>query len=232
MEFETSVQKIIPRTHTVKSFRFPRPSPFTYDPGQFFFITLRNNGKELSKHFTISSSPTEKGFLEFTKKLTSSDYSATLTRLHPGDWVKIRGPLGKFTYTGQYRTIALLTGGIGITPFRSICKYCTDMHLDTDIVLISGNHSETDIVFRDDFQDMCEQNEHLRVYYTLNDPSPGWEGFTGRIDTELITEVIPDYAKRIFYICGPPPMITAMIDILTELQVPEDHIKRERFSGY
>ena len=232
MEFETTVKEIILRAHEVRSFRFSRPPSFTYKPGQFIFITLRKNGDELRKHFTISTSPSEKEVLEFTKKLTSSEYSATLTHLQPGDWARLDGPYGKFTFTGEFNKLALLTGGIGITPFRSICKYCTDLHLDTDIALVSGNRSEGDIVFRDDFNDMCSHNEHLRVYYTVDEPTSAWEGFTGRIDSELIREVIPDYSERIFYVCGPPPMITAMITILTDLKIPPDRIKRELFSGY
>jgi ferredoxin-NADP reductase len=232
MEFETTVKEIIQRTYNVKSFRFPRPPSFTYDPGQFFFVTLLSDGKELRKHFTISTSPTEKGIIEFTKKLTDSDYSTALTNLQPGDWAKIEGPHGKFTFTGESDHLVMLTGGIGITPFRSICKYCTDKHIATDIWLISGNQSEADIVFRDDFQRMRNENEHLQVYYTVNEPSAGWEGFTGRIDEHLIKEVIPDVTEQVFYVCGPPPMITAMIELLTELQVPKDHIKRELFSGY
>jgi len=232
MEFETTVKEIIQRTHDVKSFRFPRPSSFTYEPGQFIFITLRKDGEELRKHFTISTSPTEKEILEFTKKLTGSEYSASLTDLRSGDWARLEGPYGKFTFTGGFKRLAMLTGGIGITPFRSICKYCTDMHLDTDISLMSGNHSEGDIVFRDDFKDMCDHNEHLHVYYTVDEPTSSWGGFTGRIDAGLITEVIPDYSERIFYVCGPPPMITSMTAILTGLKIPKDHIKREFFSGY
>jgi ferredoxin-NADP reductase len=232
MEFETTVKEIIKRTHNVKSFRFTRPPSFTYDPGQFFFVTLRNDGKELRKHFTISTSPTEKKIIEFTKKLTDSDYSTALTNLQPGDWARIEGPHGKFTFTGEFDRLTMLTGGIGITPFRSICKYCTDKHLATDIRLISGNQSEADIVFREDFKRMKGQNEHLRVYYTVNEPSPQWKGFTGRIDKDLIREVIPEYTEQVFYICGPPPMVTAMIAILKELQIPKDQIKRELFSGY
>ena len=76
MKNETYVKEIIPRTHNVTSFRFPRPAALEYKAGQFFFITLKADGRELKKHFSFSSSPTEKAHIEFTKKLTDSDFSS------------------------------------------------------------------------------------------------------------------------------------------------------------
>ncbi|TFH24566.1 xylene monooxygenase, partial [Candidatus Bathyarchaeota archaeon] len=60
MIFETKLQEVIPRTHDVTSFRFSRPTDLNYKPGQFMFVTLKQDEKELSKHFSFSSSPTEK----------------------------------------------------------------------------------------------------------------------------------------------------------------------------
>src|SRR4030066_1003196 len=131
MKFETKFQEIIPRTHDVTSFRFPRPAELDYKPGQFFFITLKQSDKELSKHFSFSSSPTEKTHIEFTKKFTDSEFSAALKALKPGDWARIDAPYGQFTFEGENPKIGLLAGGIGITPLVNICKYCTHKRLNT-----------------------------------------------------------------------------------------------------
>ena len=122
MKFETKFQQIIPRTHDVTSFRFPRPAELDYKPGQFFYITLKQGDKELSKHFSFSSSPTEKDHIEFTKKFTDHEYSLALKAAKVGDWARIDAPFGQFTFEGEYPKIALLGGGIGITPFLSISK--------------------------------------------------------------------------------------------------------------
>ena len=84
MKFETTVQEIIPRTQNVASFRFPKPLELEYKAGQFFFITIKSGGKELTKHFSFSSSPTEKNHIEFTKKFTDSEFSAALKTLRLG----------------------------------------------------------------------------------------------------------------------------------------------------
>lgn len=232
MEFETKVKGIIQRTHDVKSFRFPRPPFFDYKPGQFMFVKIRIEKEEIQKPFSISSSPTEKGFIEFTKKLTDHIFSRALNSFKVGDWMGIDGPYGRFTFEGEYERIAMLSGGVGITPLRSICRYCTDTQLDTEIVLLYGNRTERDIVFKKEFEEMQRQNKKLKVVFTVDEASKDWNGFTGLIDTEMIMKVIPDYDRRVFYICGPPGMVKAMEELLHSIGIPRANIQEENFAGY
>jgi ferredoxin-NADP reductase len=232
MKFETNVMEIIPRTYNVTSFRFPRPAALNYKAGQFLFITLKSGGKELSKHFSFSSSPTQKTHIEFTKKLSDSDFSAALKGLKKGDWARIDAPYGKFTFEGEHEKIGLLGGGIGITPFIGICKYCTDMHLDTKITLLYGNRTEEDIAFRKDIEAMQEQNENMKVVFTLNEANSDWKGATGFITADMIKKEIPDYKETLFYTCGPPAMVEIMGKLIQQLGLPETQLKREYFTGY
>ena len=232
MKFETSVSDIIPRTHNVQSLRFPRPKDLGYKAGQFMFVTIKSRDEEMRKHFTISSSPTEKDHIEFTKKLTGSEFSNALETMQIGDWAMIDAPYGRFTFEGEYEKIGMLSGGIGITPLRSICKYCTDMQLDAKMTLLYGNLTERDIVFRKEVIKMQEQNKNLKVIFTLDHPSGDWTGYTGYIDAKMIKAEIPDYMDRVFYTCGPPGMIRAIAKLLEEINLPKEQIKREIFSGY
>ena len=97
MKFETAVKEIVPRTPNVTSFRFPRPAGLDYKAGQFLFVTIKPGEKELSKHFSFSSSPTEKEHIEFTKKFTDSEFTAALKTLKPGDWARIEAPSDLFS---------------------------------------------------------------------------------------------------------------------------------------
>ncbi|MBU0533843.1 MAG: FAD-dependent oxidoreductase [Candidatus Omnitrophica bacterium] len=233
MIFETEVVDIIQRTHDVKSFRFKTEESVNFKPGQFFFVTIKIDGEEKTKHFSFSNSPTEKGYIEFTKRITDSDYSKALGKLKIGDWAKLKMPLGQFTFEGEYPKIAFVSGGIGITPIRSICKFVTDKKIPTDIILLYGNRTEEDIAFRDDLAEMQKLNENLRVIYTLDNPSKKWEGRIGHINDEMIREEIEDFKERIFYICGPPKMVEMLEGILKDkLSVTSDRIKIENFSGY
>ena len=232
MKFETHVKEIIPRTYNVISFRFSRSSKLDYLPGQFFFITLKVSGKELKKHFSFSSSPSEQNYIEFTKKLSNSDFSGILKKLAIDDWARIEAPFGKFTFIGENKKIALLAGGIGITPFRSICKYCTDKQLKTKITLLYGNLTEEDIVFREDFEKMQNQNKNLNCVFTINEGNDDWKGLTGFINAEMIKKEIPDYKNTIFFLCGPPGMVKALEGIINQLGILANQIRVEYFTGY
>jgi ferredoxin-NADP reductase len=232
MRFETRVSDIINRTYNVKSFRFPKPDSFSYKAGQFMFVTVKSGTQQLRKHFSISSSPTETDFVEFTKKITNSPFSLALTALNIGDTVSLDGPYGDFTFEGEYDRVGMLSGGIGITPLRSICKYCADTQSETKITLLYGNRAEEDIVFRKELEEMQQKNRNLKVVFTLDQASQSWKGYTGIINAEMLKNEIPNYAETTFYTCGPPAMVEAIGSLLKELGVPESRIKREKFPGY
>jgi ferredoxin-NADP reductase len=232
MKFETAVKEIIPRTPNVTSFRFPRPAELEYKAGQFLYVTIKPTGEELSKHFSFSSSPTEKDHVEFTKKFTDSEFSTALKALKPNDWARIEAPFGKFTFEGEHEKIGMLAGGIGITPLMSICKYCTDNQLKTNITLLYGCRTEADIAFRKELEDMQQQNRNLKVVFILNEGNPNWKGSVGVITADIVKKEIPDYKDTIFYTCGPPAMVEVMEKLIVSLGLPATQLKREYFSGY
>jgi len=232
MKFETHLKEVIVRTHNIRSFRFPKPPSLNYLPGQFFFITLKNNGQELRKHFSFSSSPSEQNYIEFTKKLSDSDFSRKLRNLNKNDWARIDGPYGKFTFIGEHKKIALLAGGIGITPFRSMIKYCTDKKLNTEITLIYGNRSEKDIVFKKEFEELKTQNKNFKPIFIINEKNDNWKGLTGFINGDIIKKEVSDYKQRVFYVCGPPKMVESLLGIINKLGISRNNIRIEYFTGY
>jgi ferredoxin-NADP reductase len=232
MEFETGIAEIIKRTPDVKSFRFQRPTGFDYAPGQYLYITILINGLKKSKPFTISSSPTETKFIEFTKRITDHEFSIALDNSKIGDWAHVKAPNGEFTFKGEYPKVVMIAGGIGITPFRSMIRYCADKTIKSKIALLYGNRREETIAFREELDILAKQNPNLKVVYALSEPSDGWKGRRGYVTPQMIKEEIPDYMERVFYLCGPPAMVTSMVDALKTLQIPNGKIRTENFSGY
>jgi ferredoxin-NADP reductase len=217
----------------VKSVRLQIEGDALFKAGQFMSVTL--GAKEgCQRYLSISSSPTEYGYLEFTKKITESDFSKILDTLKPDDPLKIKYPLGKFTLEDNpAQKIAFLSGGIGITPIRSICKYAADKRSDLDIALLYANRAFKDIVFKDDFDAMQNSFLKLKVVHLLCEAEPGFKCTIGRINAEVIKKEIPDYTQRKFFLCGPPPMVEAMKGILSsELKVSLENIVTENFQGY
>ncbi len=235
-EIEAPVMEIIERAYNVKSFRFASPKDASYKPGQYLFVTANSHGTGITKPLSISSSPTEKGFVEFTKKLTGSEFSRVLKETKTGEQVRVKFPFGSFSFTGEYEKIAFLSGGIGITPIISIIRYATDMKLKSSIVLIDSNNRIEDIAFKKEMDLMLKENGNLRITHTLTDLNcdlSDWQGCKGYIARDTIKTNIPDYMERIFYLCGPPLMVGAMVKLLTdELNIRKGNIILENFFGY
>jgi glycine betaine catabolism B len=228
MEYEASLISAVEVVPGVKSFRFARSPDFSYEAGQYIMAKISD---KLFRFFSISSSPTEASYIEFTTRMSGSDYKNALDMLKAGDTVNISGPFGNFTYNEEYKKIIFLSGGIGITPIRSIMKYISDKKVDADIVLLYGNKNEEGIAFKKDLEDISIGNK-MRVVHVLSDPVPTWAGYRGYITKDIIKKEVPDYADRIFYVCGPPGMVAALNKTLDELKSPKENIKLENFEGY
>src|ERR687892_2919794 len=109
-----------------------------YTAGQFAFFDIGgvyNDPRGPIRHFTISSSPTE-NFIMFSTRIRDSPYKKRLSTLEKGARVKVRGPEGQFVLHEDYSKPAVfLSGGIGVTPFRTMIKYATDKQLPLKIVM-------------------------------------------------------------------------------------------------
>jgi Flavodoxin reductases (ferredoxin-NADPH reductases) family 1 len=216
---------------------------FEHTAGQYAFFdigSVYNDPKGPVRHFTIASSPTEE-FILISTRIRDSPYKKQLDSLQIGTEVKVRGPLGKFTLHEDYSKPAVfLSGGIGVTPFRSMIKYATDKKLPIRIIMFDSNRNEQNILFRTDFENCSKTNENIRIIYTITDEqnvtaNKEWSGEKGKIDMAMLKRHLEpdDLEKSIFYICGPPAMLKAMQEILGQnLRIPTERIKVEEFTGY
>jgi glycine betaine catabolism B len=127
-----------------------------------------------------------------------------------------------------------VTGGIGITPLRSMLRYIAAKNLNFNVVLLYSNSKYYDIAFHDELIDMAGSNKNIRVELTLTgtDIPANWKGKTGYINRALIRELVPDYEQRLFYISGPTKMVLALQEQIIGIGVPENMIKHDSFTGY
>jgi ferredoxin-NADP reductase len=225
---------IITHCPDVKTFRFELKKDVAFKPGQYLIFTLNVGGKDISKALSISNSPTEKGYIQFTKKLSGSDFSRVLSQCVIGQEYALRLPMGKFTFEGEHAKAVFLSGGIGITPIRSIFKYATDKQLPSSLVLLYSSRTPEYLIFRDDFTRMQESNRNLKIIYTLTQCQENIPGcLSGYIDGGLIKQEVPDFNERVFFICGPPNMVDSMRNMLiSQLSIAANKIVIEDFIGY
>lgn len=212
---------------------------YHYVAGQFAFFELDHltaedpRGKR--RHFTLSSSPTEHGIVQFTTKLRGFGLKETLRAASPGLNVTLEDARGRFILPDDAAApLVFLGGGIGVTPFRSMLRYATDENLPYKITLLYSAQTAAHIAFRREFELLPQENPNLNIVLTVTDEinDAAWSGETGRIDAAMIQKYVKDIPDTIFYTCGPPPMVQAMEELLKSLNVGTDKIRVERFSGY
>lgn len=215
-------------THDTWNLRFDGPKP-DFKPGQFMLVSLRRDGKTSESHpYTISSSPTETN-LAITPKAIG-DFSASVGETKPGDTAFIEAPYGAFTYDrAPTEKLAFVAGGIGITPFLSMLRYMKETGERRSVTLIWGNKSEADIAFREEVEALQASLPDLRIHHVLS-AQEDWDGETGFIDQEKIARLVPDYAERSFFICGPPVMREKVVPMLRELGLGRSRIFFEIFA--
>jgi glycine betaine catabolism B len=238
----------------VMSFKFDKNdenklSLLDYNAGQFAFFDIGevyNDPKGPIRHFTISSSPTE-NFIMFTTRIRDSPYKKRLVTLEKDVKVKVRGPEGQFVLHQDYTNPAIfLSGGIGVTPFRSMIKYATDMQLPIKIIMFDSNRNRNNIIFKNEFDKWANINKNIKIIYTISEKDQNneqsslsnandWKGEYGRINKAMILKYVDTNVlnNSIFYICGPSNMLKAMQILLQEeLEIPKQRIKVEEFTGY
>ena len=228
---KTELIKVIERAEGTKSFRFNRPKEYSYQPGQFFFINIPGKEGMLRKHFSFSSAPNE-NFLEFTTRMTGSEYKNVLDALKRGTMVELGAPLGNFTLRPGVNKIVFLSGGIGVTPILSICKHATNKQLPVNMVIFYGNRNVSATAFMKELDELTQANKRLKVVHTMSDPGDDWTGRTGRINDDLIKEEAPDWHERTFYISGPPGMVAAMKGLTEKMALSSEQLITENFTGY
>jgi len=234
-ELKARLIERIKRTDTVESFRFAPAERIDFVAGQFMQVILDENNrenKELNKYLSFSSSPL-RPYIEFTKRISQSAFCQRLEALKPGDEILLKAPLGACVFKEEYKKIAFLIGGIGITPVISIIEYITEKKTPTDTVLFYSNRNESEIAFRPELEQWKAQNDKLKVCYTVSDCQPKDASCVyGRISKELLLEKLPDLKERTTFIFGPPKMVEAIASLCKELGCDKNTIKTESFIGY
>jgi len=230
-EYRVRVVEVIHRGEHAVSVRFERPESFSYLPGQWMFVTVERDGEYLTRHLTISSSPTEP-LLEVTKGMTGHPFAEAFAALVPDDKVSIKGPHGRFTLEGGDEDVVFISGGIGVTPLRSMARFATDSALLLRILLLYSARIEDDLLFLGEFEEMQQKNPLFTRRVTLTRSGSEWTGLTGRIDRAFLEQQIPDVRGRGFYVSGPAAMVDAITATLREMGVSGEQIRREIFTGY
>ncbi len=212
-----SIRKV---THDVRRFRIEKPPGFSFIPGQATEVSVNKaKWREEKRPFTFTCLNSE-SYLEFTIKSYPSHGGVTneLAKLEPGAELIIRDVWGAISYKGKGVFIA---GGAGITPFIAIFR---DLNAKNELSgnrLIFANKTKADIILESEFASLLKEDF---INILSDDNIPGY--FHGLINKDFLKTRIGNF-KQSFYVCGPPPMMDAVIKYLDELGVGENSITLE-----
>ena len=220
------------------SFRFSKPADWTYRAGQFVDITLldppETDAEGNTRGFSISSAPSE-DVIMITTRLRDTAFKRVLQMMPIGTAVRIEGPFGDLRLHNAARPAIVLTGGIGITPFRSILiESVRDGGLPYPVVVFYANRRPQDAAFLDELRELAGQEANLTFIPTMSalDPTEPWDGERGRIDASMLRRHVASVDNPIYYLTGPPGMIHGLRTMLVDSGVDEDDIRTEEFTGY
>ena len=221
------------------AFRFEKPQGFSYTAGQFGDVTLANppetDAEGNTRTFTLASAPYE-GDLMVATRMRDSAFKRVLKSMALGTEVSLNAPDGSLTLHSDARIPAVfLSGGIGVTPVRSIVLQATHDKLPHKIVLFDSNRRPEDSAFLDELADAQKRNPNFTLIGTMTEmekSSKTWSGETGYVTQAMLLKSVHDLSLPIFYISGPPAMVAAMRKILDDSGVKDDKIRTEEFAGY
>lgn len=199
-----------------------KPQQLDFTPGQATEISINKDGWQNEKRpFTFTSLPND-DYLQFTIKTYPSNKGVTneLLQLKKNDELILHDVFGAIAYKNEGVFIA---GGAGVTPFISIFRYLRSKNEIGNNKLIFANKTKDDIILKHEFESILGKN----FINILSDEMVG--GYEhGFISENFLKANIADFNK-IFYLCGPPPMMDAMEKILSNLHVDEKLIIKEAF---
>jgi ferredoxin-NADP reductase len=221
------------------AFYFEKPKGFEFEAGQFANFTLLSAaGSDLkgnTRALSIASAPYE-GNLMVAMRLRATAFKRTLNSLPVGTDLLLEGPYGSMTLPrNTKRPAVLLAGGIGITPFRSFICNAAQSQSPRGILLFYSVRIPEEAAFLEELQEMERYNGRYKLICTVTQPEKAktpWRGETRRISIEMISKWIPDLSAPIYYIAGPPGMVTGVRQMLVGAGIAEEDIRAEEFAGY
>ena len=233
------VIRIDQETPDVKTFRFVACHgggiPFSYLPGQFLTLTLPVGEKPIRRSYTISSSPTQGYHCEITVKREEQGAGSRYLHDHVkvGDTIEAKAPSGKFVFTGKEADgIVLIAGGVGITPMMSITRALTDMAWPGEIYFIVGCQDPEHFIFESELKQLEARYANLHLFAAMSRVETDMGGYRrGRLSKEMLAGWVPDLGSKWIQLCGAPPMMDAVKQMLAELDVPVDRIHTENFGS-
>lgn len=234
--------------HHVKYKDFDIEEQYRGDWEHFGFFNLESKVDEpVIRAYSMANYPEEEGIIMLNVRIATpppndltlppGQMSSFIFNLKAGDKVTISGPFGEFFAKETGAEMVFVGGGAGMAPMRShIFDQLRRLNSDRKMSFWYGARSKREMFYVEDFDMLQAENDNFQWNVALSDPQPedNWEGYTGFIHNVLYENYLKDHEAPEdceFYMCGPPVMNAAVINMLKELGVEEENILLDDFGG-
>jgi glycine betaine catabolism B len=199
---------------------------FEFEAGQYVEIintNINNDPIGNTRDFSIASSPNEKN-ISFILRIHAHMYpfKKYLVNSSIGLMIDISEPKGSFVLPKNTdKKVVFIAGGIGITPFLSMIFFAHEKKLPYNIHLLYFSKCVEDGIYIDELRELGVKNKLFKI-----------SDFYGMLGDDTLKETLPLDSGTLYYIAGPPGMVTQALESLKKLGIPEDQTKTEEFKGY
>jgi Na+-transporting NADH:ubiquinone oxidoreductase subunit F len=201
----------------------------------------------VTRAYSMANYPAEKGVIVLNVRIASpppeapnappGQVSSYIFSRKPGDHVTISGPYGEFHVQDTDKEMVFIGGGAGMAPMRShIFDQFKTLHTKRKASFWYGARSLREAFYIDEFDKIAAENDNFDWHLVLSDPQPedNWEGMTGFVHQALLDNYLKDHKtpeEIEYYLCGPPPMMSACFRMLDSLGVDPENIYFDDFGG-
>ncbi len=234
--------------HHVKYKDFDMPDEYKPDWERFGFFGVESKvDEETIRAYSMANYPEEEGIIMLNVRiatpppnnlsLPAGKMSSFIWSLKPGDKATISGPFGEFFAKETDAEMVFVGGGAGMAPMRShIFDQLRRLNSTRKISFWYGARSLREMFYVEDFDMLQKENDNFEWHVALSDPQPedNWEGMTGFIHQVLLENYLKDHPAPEdceFYMCGPPMMNAAVINMLKDMGVEDENIMLDDFGG-
>jgi len=234
--------------HNVKYSDFDIDEQYKGDWNHFGFFDVESKvDTDTLRAYSMANYPEEEGIIMLNVRiatpppgrlhLPAGKMSSFIFSLKAGDKVTISGPFGEFFAKETDNEMVFIGGGAGMAPMRShIFDQLKRLESKRKMSFWYGARSKREMFYEDDYNGLAADNDNFQWHVALSDPQPedNWDGMTGFIHNVLFEEYLKDHEAPEdceYYMCGPPMMNAAVINMLKDLGVEDENIMLDDFGG-
>ncbi len=202
----------------------------------------------VTRAYSMANYPLERGIIKLNVRIATPPpgsgptvptgaMSSWIFGLKPGDEVTVSGPFGEFFARETDNEMVFIGGGAGMAPMRAhIFDQLKRRHSKRKMSFWYGARSLKETFYVDDFDELAAEHDNFEWHIALSEPRPEdqWTGYTGFVHKVLLDNYLAKHRAPEdceFYVCGPPMMNTAVIKMLKDLGVTDNHILLDDFGA-